>query len=155
MRYQSNGCAFMLLMRGGNAEREVLLQLRKNTGYMDGKYDASASGHLEPGETLESCAIRETFEEIGVKLRPEDVKFGMLNHAYHENYIRAVFYAELPEGQIPRICESDKSGDLRWFKLNEMPENTVPFLPNAIKCIERGIYYDDNDFSVLSRISKT
>jgi len=153
VRYQSFGCAFILLTRGEGPQQEVLLHLRQNTGYMDGKYDASASGHLEPGETLENCAIRETLEEVGVRLQPQDLKFRLLNHNPQENYIKAFFTAELPKNQTPKICEPDKSGGLLWAKFDELPDNIVPFLSKVIQCIKQGICYDDGEFTVLSRKS--
>ena len=154
MRYQSFGCARILLLRGEENDREVLLQLRQNTGYMDNMYDTSASGHLEPGETLAECVIRETAEEIGVKLQVEDLRFCMVNHSVEENYIRAVFSAELPEGAEPRICEPEKCGGLKWCRLDSLPDNIIPYIPKMVECIERGIYYDDGDFTVLEREKK-
>lgn len=47
---------------------------RSNTGWMDGKYTVP-SGHVEEGETYLEAAIRETKEEAGVTLRPENVRF--------------------------------------------------------------------------------
>lgn len=132
-------------MHGADDEKEILLRVRKNTGYMDGKYDASASGHLEPNETLENCAIRETLEEIGIKLRPQDLNFALLYHEPEANYIKAIFTAELPENQMPRVCEPDKSGELQWFRLNKLPENIIPFLPKIIQCINQNIRYIDDD----------
>lgn len=152
MRYQSFGAAFVLLMRGSGEEREVLLNLRQNTGYHDGEYDVSASGHLEPGESFEECAIRETMEEIGVELKPEAVKFVLLNHDAKENYIRAFFMAELPDGAKPLVCEPEKSGGLLWARLNDLPENIEPFHRKVFECIKRGIYYDDGDFTKLVSI---
>lgn len=137
-------------MRGSGEECEVLLNLRRNTGFRDGEYDVSASGHLEPGESFEQCAIRETMEEIGVKLQPKDLEFCFLNHAVKDNYIYVFFKAELPEGATPRICEPDKSGGLLWVKLNNLPENIEPFHRKVLECIVRGIYYDDDDFTKLA-----
>ncbi|MEZ5085322.1 MAG: NUDIX domain-containing protein [Tessaracoccus sp.] len=37
----------------------VLLQLRQNTGYMDGHWTAGAAGHVEPGETAPQAAARD------------------------------------------------------------------------------------------------
>lgn len=54
--------AYVYLRRGG----EVLLQLRQNTGFMDGNWSAGAAGHLEAGETAERAARRELSEELGV-----------------------------------------------------------------------------------------
>ncbi len=150
MRYQSFGCVFILLMRGSGEDREVLLSLRQNTGYHDGEYDVSASGHLEPGESFEQCAIRETMEEVGVGLKPEEIKFVLLNHSAEENYTRVFFLAELPAGVTPHVCEPDKSGGLLWARLDNLPENIEPFHRKVFECIERGIYYDDGNFTKLA-----
>lgn len=152
-RYQSTACAFVFVFRGQGAEREVLLHLRQGTGFMDGWYDASASGHLEPGETLEGCVLRETKEEIGLTLRPEGLEFCFLLHNVEENYLKSFFFAELPADQTPKVCEPDKSGGLLWAKLNDLPEHIAPFLVKALECIKMHIYYDDGNFSILSRLS--
>lgn len=149
MRHQAFSAAFVLLMRGDGEEREVLLSLRQNTGFRDGEYDVSASGHLEPDESFELCALRETMEEIGVELRPEDLRFCFLEHDFKCNYIYTFFMAELPEGANPRVCEPEKSGGLIWAKLNDLPENIEPFHRKVFECIKRGIYYDDSDFTKL------
>ena len=47
-------CAAYIIPRRGN---EVLLSLRKNTGYMDGNYSLVA-GHVEAHETIEEGIIR-------------------------------------------------------------------------------------------------
>ena len=150
MRHQSTGAALVLLMRGNRETREVLLSLRQNTGFRDGEYDVSASGHLEPGESFEQCAIRETFEEIGVQLRPGDLRFCFLEHDFRRNYIYVFFMAELPKGANPRVCEPEKSGGLLWARLNDLPENIEPFHRKVFECIKRGIYYDDGDFTKLA-----
>ena len=52
-----------------NACGEVFLQKRsmlKDTA--KGKWDSSASGHLETGEDYDACAVREVREEIGLEL---------------------------------------------------------------------------------------
>ena len=56
--------SYVLLLRG----REVLLQRRQNTGYMDGFWVAGAAGHVEPGETSRQAAVREVREELGVDI---------------------------------------------------------------------------------------
>jgi len=52
-----------------NPRGEVFLQKRsqcKDTA--PGKWDSSASGHLETGEAYDACAVRELREEIGLTL---------------------------------------------------------------------------------------
>lgn len=46
-RYKSKVAVFLILTREEKGQKQVLLQERCNTGYMDGKYDTSRSGHLE------------------------------------------------------------------------------------------------------------
>ncbi|MEO3861606.1 NUDIX domain-containing protein [Acrocarpospora sp. B8E8] len=48
----------------------ILLCLREGTGYADGLY-CLPSGHLDEGETIVDCAIREAREEVGSHHRPE------------------------------------------------------------------------------------
>src|SRR6476619_3178756 len=38
-------------------------------------WDVSIGGHLEPGETYQNCAVRELGEELGVKVKAEDLIF--------------------------------------------------------------------------------
>lgn len=58
-----------LILRRGD---EVLLARRANTGYGDGLYNLP-SGHVEPGEDVRAAVIRESREEIGLALAPDDV----------------------------------------------------------------------------------
>ena len=60
-----------------NQQGELLLQ--KRSAWKDrepSKWDSSAAGHLEPGETYEAGAIRETEEELGI--RPELTPLGKI-----------------------------------------------------------------------------
>jgi 8-oxo-dGTP diphosphatase len=58
--------SYVYLLRDGIGGPEVLLQLRQNTGYMDGHWAAAAAGHVERGETAYDTARREAVEELGV-----------------------------------------------------------------------------------------
>jgi 16S rRNA (adenine1518-N6/adenine1519-N6)-dimethyltransferase len=51
-----------------NQHGELLLQKRSNWKDREpSKWDSSAAGHLEPGETYEAGALRETEEELGIR----------------------------------------------------------------------------------------
>lgn len=65
-REGSQLAVFLVLTRIIDGNKEVLLQKRINTGYMDGKYDAACSGHVEKGESVSMAVVREAKEEINI-----------------------------------------------------------------------------------------
>src|ERR1700683_2112391 len=53
-----------------NARGEVFLQKRSlKKDIAAGKWDSSASGHLDSGEDYDACAVREVREELGLKVK--------------------------------------------------------------------------------------
>jgi 8-oxo-dGTP diphosphatase len=105
-----------------NDKGELLLQRRMNTGYLDGYYDQAASGHLELGETLQECAVRETKEEIGIDILPADLKLVHINQNNIDiPYINFTFQCS-QWNREPRICEPDKCDDIQFFAKDDLPE---------------------------------
>ena len=52
-----------------NTRGQLFLQKRSMTkDTAKGKWDSSASGHVDSGEDYDTCAVREVWEEIGLKL---------------------------------------------------------------------------------------
>src|ERR1051326_9139304 len=73
--YRSIVDALLVLVRDGH----VLLAQRQGTGYADGAWNLP-SGKLESGETVSQAAIREGFEELGIKIAEADLRFAHLIH---------------------------------------------------------------------------
>lgn len=111
---------------------KILLSLRKNTGYADGMYSLPA-GHVEDGETITDCLVREAKEEVGVTLKSDDV---VLVHVMHrrETDIRMDFFFEVHawKGE-PVNREPEKCGGLLWSPVGALPDNTVPYVRAAIE----------------------
>lgn len=145
-RYQSKVAVFLILTREENRKTEILLQERYNTGYMDGKYDAACSGHLEKGESVSMALVREAKEEIGIDINEKDLRFVELIHSYKEDYINVFFTTKKYSG-TPKIMEPEKCDDLRWFDIENLPENIFPRIKNVLININKGILYDDADFT--------
>ncbi|HSE10254.1 MAG TPA: NUDIX domain-containing protein [Nocardioidaceae bacterium] len=121
--------SYVLFVREQDGERQVLLQLRKNTGYMDDHWAAAAAGHIEEGESVFEAAAREATEELGVTdlvLEPLCAmhRTGRTGDPIDERvdyFLRATSWS----GE-PRIIETDKAADLRWFGLHDLPRPVVP-----------------------------
>ena len=65
--------AYLLLLREGTAGTEVLLHLRRGTGYRDGHW-ALLAGHVELGESVLHTAVREAAEEAGVSVTVNELQ---------------------------------------------------------------------------------
>lgn len=128
-----------LLFRKGN---EILLLRRYNTGYEDGKYGLVA-GHLDAHESLTSASVREAKEESGVDIDPADLVLKTTMHR-RQNDERIDFFFE-PKKWIgkPTNTEPDKCDDLSWFPVDNLPENTIPYIRQAIECYQAGEFYSE------------
>lgn len=118
----------MFLLREREGDTEVLLALRRHTGYMDGHWAAAAAGHVERGETAYDAARREAVEELGVDvLRLEFVTTMQRTRGGEpiDERVDFFFTSRAWHGE-PRIAEPDKSAGLDWWPLSGLPEPVVP-----------------------------
>jgi 8-oxo-dGTP diphosphatase len=121
-------------------ENQILLLRRFNTGFEDGNYSVPA-GHLDGGETVRMAAVREAFEEIGVHIEAKDIAFATVMHRKSDDE-RVDFFVRVKGWQgEPSNAEPEKCDELRWYDLDALPENTIPYVRKAIKN-----YLDGNPF---------
>lgn len=75
-------------------------------------------GKVEPGETKPQALIRECREELGVRLRVEDI-YMEVTHVYPDIAVHlTLFNAAIADG-TPRLLEHN---DLRWITPEEIPD---------------------------------
>ncbi len=122
-------------------DREILLLRRFNTGFQDGNYSLPA-GHVEPGELPLAASVREAQEEIGLALRPEDLR---MSHIVHTPTRAHFFFTVLRWKGEPVNCEPDKCDHLDWFGLDSLPGNMVPYVRQALACLRKGQAYSERD----------
>lgn len=130
LRFVVVPASYVFLLRDApdGAGTEVLLQLRQGTGYMDDHWAAAAAGHVERGETAEQAAHREALEEIDVDDLVLEFATAMQRTAHDlpiDERIDFFFTARSWRGE-PRIVEGAKCADLRWFRLDALPDPVVP-----------------------------
>jgi len=118
--------AYVILQR----DDQVLLQLRRGTGYMD-EHWAVLAGHLERGETIVAAAVREAAEESGVVVDPADLEPLTTLHRFIpdgppiEQRCDMFFRARRWSGE-PTPLEQDRCAEMRWFPLGALPTPVVP-----------------------------
>ena len=118
--------------RAASSGTQVLLQLRRNTGYMDGHWACGASGHVEAAESVLETAVRETDEELGIGVEVKDLdaltamhRTNDLGGAALEQRIDLFFTLRTWTG-TPAVREPAKNAGLRWFSLTDLPEAVPP-----------------------------
>ena len=91
---------------------------------------ALPGGHLEFGEEIEMCAIREVNEETGLDISQANVvRLEYSNDFFHlenKHYITLFTKVHIDCGEA-RLCEPDKCRQWQWFDWNLLP--TPLFLP--------------------------
>lgn len=110
---------------------QILLLRRFNTGFRDGEYSVPA-GHLDGGETVMQAAVREAEEETGVQIAEIDMTFSTVMHRIEDDE-RVDFFVEVHNWQgEPFNAEPEKCDDLRWVDIHALPDNTIPYVRQAL-----------------------
>ncbi|HRZ34045.1 MAG TPA: NUDIX domain-containing protein [Candidatus Moranbacteria bacterium] len=146
-RYSLIPASYLVLIKNN----KVLLQRRYNTGYQDGLYGFCA-GHVEEKETFVETIIREAKEEIGIDLKADDLgvvhfmqKYVVPNPRELRGRVDVFIKAKKWKGE-PKNMEPHKCDDVRWFPLNSLPKNTIPFMKEALKNIKNNKIYSEIGF---------
>ena len=99
-----------------STENKVLMINREKgswTGY------APPGGHVDPGESMVGCAIREVMEETGLEVR--ELKYKGLTHFTHaernERYLVFNYFTDQYSGEL---CDATVEGKPEWISLDDI-----------------------------------
>ena len=110
---------------------------RFNTGWNDGKYTVPG-GHIEENETATEATIREAHEEAGITVERRNLTMFHVMHRKSKQtngmleYVDFFFIAKSWEGK-PYNAEPDKCDKVEWFDLNNLPNNMLSYVKDAVK----------------------
>jgi len=97
-----------------NARGEVFLQKRSmKKDIASGKWDSSASGHLDTGEDYDACAVRELREEIGIILAQPPDRLFKIDACRPTGWEFCWIYRASGEGPFTLHPEEIETGE--WF----------------------------------------
>lgn len=97
-------------------------------------------GHLETGETIEQCALRELAEEAGPDIKVKNLGFlCLLNMRRYlpKHYAHIQMVAEWESGE-PRNMEPEKRESWDWYDINNLPQPLFGTTPTAVIAYQTG-----------------
>ncbi len=138
-RFKLVTAVHLILIENG----KILLQRRYNTGYEDGNYSIVA-GHIDGNESVIKAMQREALEEAGIKIKKEDLAIVHVMHrkAPDRESIDYFLTCKKYAGEIT-IMEKDKCDELKFYRLDELPNKIIPYVKEAIEC-----YLKNEPFSI-------
>ncbi|MBF0779924.1 MULTISPECIES: NUDIX domain-containing protein [unclassified Granulicatella] len=138
MRFKTPSAVYGIII---NENNQILLQKRLG-GVFHGLYDVAISGHVEPFEKMTTALRREAKEEIGIHIEHKDLEFAILLHSYYDSviYYNAYFKINNFIGEAV-INEPNKTSELAYFDLENLPTNLIPDRRVAIEHYLKGEHF--------------
>lgn len=143
-RFRVKMGVFLVLIDNGR----VLCLRRANTGIEDGLYVVPMGG-VQEGETPLEAVIRESFEEVGVIIDPQDLTLAHLMYRKHIQpdgyffYQQDIFFVTRRyKGEISNK-EPHKADEVAFFPLDELPQNFSPCVRKALECLVNDVTYSE------------
>ncbi len=124
------GCGAIII----NDRDEVLLVKRSKNSRVNPDVWSRPGGEVEFGESSAEAVEREIFEEVGIiikAVRP----LGFLDNISPDrktHWISIGYLAKHVSGQIVNK-EPDKHDDIRWFPVDELPENVTDYTKESVE----------------------
>jgi 8-oxo-dGTP diphosphatase len=120
---------------------KILFVKRANTGHKDGYYSLPG-GHVDPGESYSQSACREGFEEVGIRLKPSQLKQVLTFHAYGTDSVRTGVFFEVTDWQgEPYNAEPHVHSEIAWLPEDDLPDTITEHTLLRLNALSKGQTY--------------
>ncbi|MEV7108991.1 phosphotransferase [Streptomyces atroolivaceus] len=131
----------LIAVREGEKGPEVLLSRRAGTVHATGHWHFP-SGHVDgPFEDVVTALVRETNEETGLVVDPDDVRAAVtVHHRAPAGSARVGFFFEVrrwsgtPDVREPKVCDA-----MGWFAFDALPEPMVAYCRAGLEAYRAGV----------------
>ncbi|MFJ7126154.1 NUDIX domain-containing protein [Streptomyces sp. NPDC098101] len=130
----------LIAVRDGEKGLEVLLSRRAGAVYATGHWHFP-SGHVDGGgEDVVTALVRETREETGLVVEPEDVRVAVtVHHRSPSGDARVGFFFEVRRWSgTPGVMEPEVCDGMGWFSLDAPPEPMVAYCRAGLDAYRTG-----------------
>lgn len=119
----------------------VLLQKRSlEKENWPGYWDVSAAGHVSAGETAADAAVRETFEELGLRIAPDELRrigvvreqYVLRDGAYIDNEEHEIFVVEREVDPSVLTLQASEVDEVQLVELDAL-SNVAPLVPHDLE----------------------
>ncbi len=124
-------------------EKDDLVLLLKRPKFKGGNYSL-VGGLVEVTESVRQALIRETYEEIGIKIRKKDLEMVHVAHRRKDGFsvLHIFFRTSTWLGEIVNR-EPEKCTKLKWFHKDALPLNIAPTAEAALTAYQSGLSYSE------------
>lgn len=122
---------------------EDVLLIQLSAGIFGGCWNLPG-GHVMPGEDAVSAAVRELEEEVGLRVRPEDLVFSSVTHhrpPTRSEKVTFTFSTRNFAGE-PYAAEPDLAAVTRWTPWRDLPTDLMPQAAASLRLFQRREHFD-------------
>lgn len=115
-----------------NDKNEVLVQKRSaNKKQAPNKYGLCA-GHIDPNETEKGTAVREVFEETGIRLEEKDLEFIdiYINNVEGNKHFKYIYIARTNMKIEDMVMQKEEVSELKYITISEIKKIVEEKNPN-------------------------
>ena len=129
-----------------NEKNEILFQRRQGTKLWPG-FLALPAGHVDTGENVYDAVIREAKEELNITISMENIIDTFVVNRRNKSispYYDVYFEVDSYVGNII-INEPEKCSELKWIKIEDLPDDVIDFEKIALLNNKKGIKFSTID----------